>query len=55
MAKMWAGRTDGTTEKIADDFNNGINPTVNSDTGEKLVSEISRRTFPVHVTSTFKT
>ena len=24
MAKLWAGRTDGTTEKIADDFNSSI-------------------------------
>ena len=24
MAKMWAGRTDGVTEKIADDFNSSI-------------------------------
>ena len=24
MAKMWAGRTDGATEKIADDFNSSI-------------------------------
>ena len=24
MAKMWAGRTDGTTEKLADDFNSSI-------------------------------
>ena len=24
MAKMWAGRTDGQTEKIADDFNSSI-------------------------------
>ena len=24
MAKMWAGRTDGTTDKIADDFNSSI-------------------------------
>ena len=24
MSKMWAGRTDGTTEKIADDFNSSI-------------------------------
>ena len=24
MAKMWAGRTDGTTEQIADDFNSSI-------------------------------
>ena len=24
MAKMWAGRTDGMTEKIADDFNSSI-------------------------------
>ena len=24
MAKMWAGRTDGKTEKIADDFNSSI-------------------------------
>ena len=28
MAKMWAGRTDGATEKLADDFN--------SETGEQL-------------------
>ena len=24
MAKMWAGRTDGTTDQIADDFNSSI-------------------------------
>ena len=24
MAKMWTGRTDGVTEKIADDFNSSI-------------------------------
>ena len=24
MPKMWAGRTDGVTEKIADDFNSSI-------------------------------
>ena len=24
MAKMWAGRTDGQVEKIADDFNSSI-------------------------------
>ena len=24
MAKMWAGRTDGMTEKLADDFNSSI-------------------------------
>ena len=24
MAKMWAGRTDGSTEKLADDFNSSI-------------------------------
>ena len=24
MAKMWAGRTDGAVEKIADDFNSSI-------------------------------
>ena len=24
MAKMWAGRTDGNTDKIADDFNSSI-------------------------------
>ena len=24
MAKMWAGRTDGVTDKIADDFNSSI-------------------------------
>ena len=24
MAKMWAGRTDGETSKLADDFNSSI-------------------------------
>ena len=24
MAKMWAGRTDGVTDKLADDFNSSI-------------------------------
>ena len=24
MAKMWAGRTDGVTDRIADDFNSSI-------------------------------
>ena len=24
MAKLWAGRTDGTTDQIADDFNSSI-------------------------------
>ena len=24
MAKMWAGRTDGNTDKLADDFNSSI-------------------------------
>ena len=24
MAKMWAGRTDGLTDKVADDFNSSI-------------------------------
>lgn len=36
-------RTNPTIQKIASDFDNGINPVVNCDTGEKLVSEISRR------------
>lgn len=34
-----------TIQKIASDFDNGINPVVNRDTGEKLVSEVSRRTL----------
>lgn len=38
-------RTIPTIQQIASDFKNGVNPTVNSDTGEKLVSEISRRTL----------
>lgn len=34
-----------TIEKISKDFNNGMNPTINKDTGEKMVSEISRRSL----------
>jgi len=34
-----------TIDKISSDFNNGLNPTINKDTGEKLVSEISRRSL----------
>ena len=45
MQTSVAERSAPTMQKFADDFNNGINPTVNSDTGEKLVSEISRRTL----------
>lgn len=34
-----------TVNKICTDFNNGVNPVINRDTGEKMVSEISRRTL----------
>lgn len=34
-----------TVEKISKDFNKGMNPTINKDTGEKMVSEISRRSL----------
>ena len=34
-----------TIEKISSDFNSGLNTTINKDTGEKLVSEISRRSL----------
>ena len=45
MQASVAKRVAPTIQKIASDFNNGVNSTVNSDTGEKLVSEISRRTL----------
>ena len=38
-------RTVPTIQRIATNFDNGINPVVNRDTGEKLVSEVSRRTL----------
>ena len=38
-------RTVPTIQKIASNFDNGINPVVNRETGEKLVSEISKRTL----------
>lgn len=38
-------RAEPTIQKIASDFDNGVNPVVNRDTGEKLVSEVSRRTL----------
>lgn len=45
MQTSVAARVAPTIQQIASDFNNGTNPTINSDTGEKLVSEISRRTL----------
>ena len=45
MQKSMTARVAPTIQQIASDFNNGANPTINSDTGEKLVSEISRRTL----------
>ena len=45
MQNSVAARVAPTIQQIASNFNNGINPTVNSDTGEKLVSEISRKTL----------
>ena len=45
MQTSVTARVAPTIQKIMSDFNNGTNPTVNSDTGEKLVSEISRRTL----------
>lgn len=38
-------RTEPTVKRIASNFDKGINSVVNRDTGEKLVSEISRRTL----------
>ena len=38
-------RAEPTIQKIVSDFDNGVNPVVNRDTGEKLVSEVSRRTL----------
>ena len=43
IATSITARTAPTIQKIASDFDNGINPVVNCDTGEKLVSEVSRR------------
>lgn len=45
MQTSVTARVTPTIQQIASDFNNGANPTINSDTGEKLVSEISRRTL----------
>lgn len=45
IATSIIARTAPTIQKIASDFDNGINPVVNRDTGEKLVSEVSRRTL----------
>lgn len=45
MQKSMTARVAPTIQQIASDFKNGANPTINSDTGEKLVSEISRRTL----------
>lgn len=38
-------RAEPTIQKIVSDFDNGVNPVVDRDTGEKLVSEVSRRTL----------
>jgi hypothetical protein len=38
-------RAQGTIEAIRNNFNDGNNPTLNKHTGEKLVSEISRKTL----------
>lgn len=40
-----SNRASITVKKICTDFNNGTNPVINRDTGEKMVSEISRRTL----------
>lgn len=45
MTASVTARTIPTIQRIASDFDNGINPVVNRDTGEKLVSEVSRRTL----------
>lgn len=45
IAASLTARTGPTIQRIASDFDNGINPVVNRDTGEKLVSEVSRRTL----------
>lgn len=45
MQTSVTARVAPTVQQIVSDFKNGANPTVNSDTGEKLVSEISRRTL----------
>lgn len=45
MTASVTARTVPTIQRIASDFDNGINPVVNRDTGEKLVSEVSRRTL----------
>lgn len=45
MTASVTSRTVPTIQRIASNFDNGINPAVNRDTGEKLVSEVSRRTL----------
>ena len=45
MTASVTARTVPTIQRIASNFDNGINPVVNRDTGEKLVSEVSRRTL----------
>lgn len=45
ITKSVIARVQPTIQKIASDFDNGVNPIVNRDTGEKLVSEVSRRTL----------
>lgn len=45
ITKSVIARVQPTIQKIASDFDNGVNPVVNRDTGEKLVSEVSRRTL----------
>ena len=45
ITKSVIARVQPTIQKIVSDFDNGVNPVVNRDTGEKLVSEVSRRTL----------
>lgn len=45
MTASVTARTVPSIQRIASNFDNGINPVVNRDTGEKLVSEVSRRTL----------
>lgn len=45
LRKSMIARATITIDKISTDFNNGKNSTINKDTGEKLVSEISRRSL----------
>lgn len=45
LRRSMIDRATMTIDKISTDFNNGINSAINKDTGEKLVSEISRRSL----------